>query len=135
MNFRYRIIQYMSGRYGVDKLFYALSILYFIMVGINSFLHVWVLYVFSLAVLAVAIFRVLSRNLYKRQREGQAFERLWNKIRSKYRLLVLRLRDRKTHYFRKCPSCRAMLRLPKKKGKHTAVCPRCRHEFPIRGLL
>lgn len=135
MNFRYKLAQFMYGRYGIDKLFYALFILYFIIVGINSFVHLWVLQAIALIIIIVALFRALSRNIYKRQREGQKFDKIWNRVKSKYRLIQRRFKDRKTHCFRKCPNCKAMLRLPKKKGKHTAVCPRCRHEFPIRVLF
>jgi hypothetical protein len=135
VNFWYRLTRFMYGRYGVDKLFYALVVLYFILTGINSFLRLWPIYLVGLAVIGFALFRVLSRNIYKRQREGQAFEKQWNKIKTKCRLYKKRFEDRKTHCFRKCPRCKAMLRLPKRKGRHTAVCPRCRHEFSIRVLF
>ena len=38
----------------------------------------------------------------------------------------------KCHVYRKCPNCKAVLRLPNKVGKHTTVCPRCNKEFKVR---
>ena len=34
-------------------------------------------------------------------------------------------RDRKTHTYFKCPSCKAMIRVPKRKGGGVVPCPRC----------
>ena len=38
---------------------------------------------------------------------------------------------RKTHVFKKCPGCKAVLRLPRKKGKHTVNCPHCHKNFTV----
>ena len=116
MNFWYRLTRFMYGRYGVDKLFYALVVLYFILTGINSFLRLWPIYLVGLAVIGFALFGVLSRSIYKRQREGQAFEKQWNKIKTKCRLYKRGSRTGKP-CFRKCPRCKAMLSA-EKEGAH-----------------
>ena len=41
-------------------------------------------------------------------------------------------KDRKTHVFKKCPQCKAMIRLPKRKGSHEVICPKCGREFKIK---
>ena len=38
----------------------------------------------------------------------------------------------KCHVYKKCPSCKAVLRLPKRPGVHKTVCPRCGREFTVR---
>ena len=38
----------------------------------------------------------------------------------------------RTHIYKKCPNCHAVLRLPRRKGKHTTVCPNCSKEFKVR---
>lgn len=43
-----------------------------------------------------------------------------------------KLKTDKDHCFRICPECRANIRLPKKKGKHTVVCPRCKCRFEVK---
>ena len=34
--------------------------------------------------------------------------------------------------YRRCPGCRVTLRLPKRKGKHTVVCPKCGRRFEVK---
>jgi hypothetical protein len=34
-----------------------------------------------------------------------------------------------------CPHCKANLRLPRKKGKHSVVCPRCKERFEVKNLF
>lgn len=77
------------------------------------------------AVLAYWVFRIFSRNVTKRRRE---VDRFFGFFRSKRN----RFRDRKTHVYKKCPHCRAMLRLPRKKGRHTVCCPACRERFSVK---
>lgn len=81
--------------------------------------------------LGYILFRMLSRNVYARQKENQAFLRFFRKIGSFFKLQKQKLTD-KDHVYRKCPSCKSQLRLPKRKGTHTARCPRCGKEFEVR---
>ena len=84
-------------------------------------------YVILTWTLVVLIFhRLLSRKVLKRRQENQRFCDF-------FKLLRNRFRDRKTHVYRKCPKCRAVLRLPKAKGKHAVICPRCRERFQVKG--
>ena len=84
-------------------------------------------YVILTCTLVVLIFhRLLSRKVLKRRQENQRFCDF-------FKLLRNRFRDRKTHVYRKCPTCRAVLRLPKAKGKHAVICPRCRERFQVKG--
>lgn len=43
-----------------------------------------------------------------------------------------KLKTDKDHCFRICPECKANIRLPKKKGSHTVVCPRCKCRFEVK---
>lgn len=43
-----------------------------------------------------------------------------------------KLKTDRDHCFRICPECQANIRLPKKKGKHTVVCPRCKCRFEVK---
>ena len=64
-----------------------------------------------------SIFRMLSRNTYRRYRENRRFL-----------LLIDRFRDRQHRYF-DCPSCRQSVRVPRGKGKIAITCPKCREKF------
>ncbi len=43
-----------------------------------------------------------------------------------------KLKTDKYHCFRICPTCMANIRLPKERGKHTVVCPRCKCRFEVK---
>ena len=131
MNFRYRLAQFMSGRYGADALFYVLFSVSAVLAFINIFLRSFVLQIIVYLIMAVAILRVFSRNYSARSRENRVVINAVNKLRSINGLYRQRKADY-THVYKKCPHCRATLRLPRKKGKHTTVCPRCNRSFTVR---
>ena len=80
----------------------------------------------SLALAIWIISRSFSRNILARRKENEEFCKF-------FRLRKNKRRDKKTHVYRKCPECKAVLRLPKAKGKHFVVCPRCKNRFKVRG--
>lgn len=43
-----------------------------------------------------------------------------------------KLKTDKAHCFRICPQCKANIRLPKERGKHAVVCPRCKCRFEVK---
>lgn len=124
----------MYGRYGSDTLNKVLLWVYVVWILVLSIImlfvdSVWLslfYWVTSLALVIWIIFRMFSRNITARRRENDrfcGFFKLWKNKR----------RDRKTHVYRKCPECKAVLRLPKSKGKHFVVCPRCKNRFKVKG--
>ena len=123
----------MYGRYGSDTLNKVLTGVYIGWVVLYSILSLWVnstiyslVYILVTIALIFAIFgRMFSRNVEKRRRENQKFCGFFKLRRNKFR-------DRKTHVYYKCPRCKAMLRLPRAKGKHTVICPRCQNRFPVK---
>ncbi len=132
MNFRYRLNRFMYGRYGGnDTLNKALIALLFIVVIINAFIHSIITELSVLALCVVIIFRMLSKNIFKRQSENQKFMILWSKAQPSFSRLKRRLADRNTHRYRKCKNCKTVLRLPKKTGKHSVVCPKCKNRFDV----
>ena len=131
MNFRYRLMRFMSGRYGPDVLFYVLFVLSAVLAFINIIVRSWILQVAVYLIMAFAIFRAFSRNYAARSRENRAAEAAVRKIRNKINLRRQRKADY-THIYKKCPYCRAVLRLPRKKGRHTTVCPKCGKSFSVR---
>ena len=126
-----KVIRFMYGRNGNDKLNRALFWVYFILLLANIIFKSTVLWILELLLVALYMFRFLSRNIYRRQKENRAFLKIWNKISGYFKLQRNKIRDRKTHVYRKCSHCRATLRLPKKKGKHTVRCPKCNQTFSV----
>ncbi|MBQ7374902.1 MAG: hypothetical protein IJW61_02895 [Clostridia bacterium] len=140
---RERLASFMYGRNGIDQLYHFLFWTIVALSFLNIFLKEWVLTVIELLILIYALFRVFSRNVYRRQKENQVYLVCLGKIRSffggikrkfssKMALENNKWRDRKTHVYKRCPKCKNILRLPKVKGKHTAACPCCGNRFDVR---
>ncbi len=126
------LYDFMLGRNGFDALAKLMSTLAAILVIVNLFFEHWTLTVLSFGLLCYTIFRILSKKIYKRQKENGAYLAFIKRIKGFFVLKRAKWRDRKTHVFRKCPSCKKVLRLPKKKGKHTVNCPVCHSRFDIK---
>lgn len=124
----------MQGRNGVDALYNCQIILCLILIIINFFLKGIASFIVSIlyfALISWALFRYMSKNLYKRRKENADFLRLIKGFTGFFRLCRDRFRDRKTHVYRRCKNCKKVLRLPKKPGKHTVCCPCCSHRFGV----
>lgn len=132
--FKNKLYKFMYGRYGADTLNKVLLITYVVAVLLHSILtifinSVWfdlISWIISISLAITVFYRMFSRNIAKRRRENERFCAFFRLRKNKHR-------DRKTHVYRKCPSCGAMLRLPKAKGKHSVVCPKCRNRFTVKG--
>lgn len=131
VNFRYKLMQFMSGRYGIDKLSYFLLFSAVALSFVNCFVYSWILRAVVSAMCFYVLFRTLSRNIYARSRENQKFEGILYKVRN-YRNTCRQRKADFTHIYKKCPYCRAVLRLPRRKGKHTTVCPKCSKSFRVK---
>ena len=130
--FREKIARFMMGRYGADRLYHFLVSLCCIMIVVNFFVNSLLLSLVETGLFIYANFRVMSRNVYKRQRENAAFLKILEKQKGFFKLQKAKRRDRKTHVFKKCPSCKNNLRLPRQKGKHTVLCPCCKNRFEVK---
>lgn len=130
--FKMWLMRFMSGRYGTDSLNKALFWFYFILLVLNLFLRSRIVMILELVVIFLYFFRMLSRNIAKRQSENYKYTVFKGKVVSFFSGIKNRFRDRKTHVYRKCPNCKAKLRLPRRKGTHTCCCPRCKKDFTVK---
>lgn len=133
MNFLQRLQVFMQGRYGLDTLNKFLIGLSFVLYIINIFVfnrlaHFIILLVIMLVV-ALLVFRVLSRNIVGRSAENRAFLKVYEPVKKWITFNIRRFKDRETYRYRKCPACKASLRVRNKKGVHTVRCPKCKYEF------
>lgn len=131
MGFRYRIMQFMSGRYGLDDMTYGLLAVGVVLSVINIFFRFTIFQLLVYAVMFYALFRILSRNIEARRRENMWFKEKMGIIKQK-RDFYNRKKADKLHIYKKCPQCKAVLRLPHRIGVHKTVCPRCSKEFTVR---
>ena len=129
---RESIARFMYGRYGMDTLG---RVIIWIAVGVavvNIFVGNIILSLIQTALLVYATFRITSRNIPARSRENAWLSGLLGKFKSSRALARAKHRDRATHVFKKCPSCKNTLRLPRSPGKHSVRCPKCQHLFDVR---
>lgn len=131
----------MRGRYGIDRLHRMLLWVYFAILIISVFISrnadIKIRYAFlfmELALLVFLFFRVFSKNIEKRRKENERWLSVENKIKKQFRILRDRWKFRKTHVFKKCPKCKAVLRLKRIKGTHSVTCPHCNENFKIRNF-
>ncbi len=112
---------FMTGRYGTDKLNMAILGAGLIACLLSMFIRFplinLLLTLLSYVLMGWAIFRSLSRNVYKRYREN-----------SRYLNFLNRFKDKEHRYF-SCPRCRQTVRVPKGKGKIAITCPKCKEKF------
>ena len=113
--------QFMQGRYGSDKLNTTILIIGLVVSLLQLFMPTaglkWAFMLISYVFLGLAIFRMLSRNVYKRYEENR-----------KYLRFLDRLKDKEHRYY-ECPRCRQTVRVPRGKGKISITCPKCKEKF------
>ncbi len=123
-----KIRNFLSGRYGNDQLNVFLFIFGCVLTFILSLLRIPYIGLISYIPYGFAIFRMLSKNFVKRQKENARFLTLsepWRKfLKEKFR----QFQDKDHRYFR-CPKCNRTLRVPKGRGKIKISCPHCNKEF------
>lgn len=126
---RQKFMNFMRGRYGVDKLSNTLVWIAFILMIINLFTGNSLIYALSIAMLIYAYYRMFSRQIGRRSRENEWYLSKTYKLRMK----SLKTRDRarlmKTHHIYKCPECRQKVKVPKGRGKIEVTCPKCKARF------
>lgn len=147
--FKEKIYRFMYGRYGIDKLYYFMLISLFVLMivqmivlafipeGLASAIVSIVFCVVTWSLIFFMIFRTMSRNIYKRRKENEAFIKgyravarfLKNNTSTKTKSHNI---DSEDYIFRDCTKCGATLRLPRKVGKHQVKCPRCSHSFFVK---
>ncbi len=136
-NFFYKILEFMRDRYarldGLNIFFIALHLVCNV---ISSFMRMGIgriiVSIVGAAFLVIAVFRFLSRNIILRRRENMKFVRSFFIIYDGFTNIKVRKKYFKTSVFRRCPYCRATLKLPHKKGKHSVKCPKCHSSFNVR---
>ncbi len=127
-NARQNTARFMTGRNGNDQFNVFLMICSLLLILLSALLK-GRLFLLVIALLAYIYFRMLSRNVYKRQEENGRYLRLKYKLTSRFRLLGERWKQRRDFKFFVCPSCRATLRVPKGCGKIKIVCRKCGTSF------
>ena len=135
MGFREKIARFMSGRYGSDALNTFILIVCIILLTVAMFfggVPSYALRGAALLLLALSIYRTMSRKVEKRRAENAVYLRIFYAVKSFFIRQFNRIRYIKKYRYRKCPGCKNHLRLPYKKGGHEVKCPRCGTTFSVK---
>jgi len=130
-NIRNAMARFMYGRNGMDQLNQALLVGYlgaWILRTVFALLKINILAVICDVLFYVLIFTVLfrmfSKNLYKRRGENQKWLSWWWKTKNAHAGAKARHADKEHKYFT-CKSCKTICRVPVGKGKIIITCPKC----------
>lgn len=129
--FRERMARFLYGRNGPDTIYQVCIWTAFALAIIGIFTDSLLMSITYFALFAYAMFRFFSRNVTKRRAENRAFCQFFASFGQFFKLGKRKLTDRE-HVYKKCPHCRAQLRLPRKKGEHEVRCPRCHDTFSVK---
>lgn len=139
-------MNFLKGIYGID----LLSLLLLLIASLLNFSK-YTMFI-GTALTLISIFRIFSKNIYKRQSENNTLISFLNKPLSKFGLRIpynsqpidftsfsyafqiikKTITEKKNYKITKCPNCGQKLRLPRKKGKIVVTCKRCLHKFYFR---
>ena len=129
--------RFMYGRNGVDQLNIAMLwvsigadlLATILMRQQNGLAYVGlVLYYGSVVLWVLVLFRMFSRNLYKRQAENQKWLQARSRRRGAASAAKAHRADTEHKYFT-CKRCKTICRVPVGKGKVIITCPKCGAEI------
>ncbi|NOW87203.1 DNA-directed RNA polymerase subunit RPC12/RpoP [Clostridium beijerinckii] len=126
-----RLRRFMFGRYGGDELSKALLVLSVILLLIMNFVPKDLKFLTILAYIPVIIcmFRIFSRNIYKRRNENYKYLKIKNNIVMWFKNNINRIKTLKNYKYYTCSNCKQKLRVPRGKGKISITCPKCNSSF------
>ena len=118
--------KFMLGRRGVDQLSMTLMGISIFLSILSIFVNSQILYILYMVTIAIAIYRMFSKNLTKRYQENIKFLNMWNSIKRKINNRIQRLKNLKHYKYWKCSNCKQTLRVPRGKGRISITCPKCK---------
>ena len=126
---RANLSRFMSGRYGVDQLGNEMVICALVMTVIGALTRFNLISLMADALLLLALFRMLSKNRYKRAQENQDYLAKTFKARQNASEWLNRMKNRKKYRYFSCPKCKMRLRVPRGVGNVTITCKDCGTKF------
>lgn len=124
-----KIQQFMSGRYGTDQFGQFLLITAIISMVISMLTGATIFNTFSVLLLILCYYRMLSKNYSRRYAENTKYLQYAGKVTGFFHSRKRYLAQLKNYHIYKCPSCKQKIRIPRGKGKISITCPKCRTEF------
>lgn len=123
-----KLIRFLQGRYGNDDFNRFLVVIWIIGLVINIFIQNNMLNVFITLLWIYSLYRIMSRNIWKRQAENNTYLRITLPYRRRIKMIMMQFKDREHKYFM-CPGCNQIQRVPRGKGKIEIRCVKCGLRF------
>ena len=127
--FRAAVSRFMSGRYGSDQLNLTMVIGALVVTMIGSLSGIYFLTLAADALLILAIFRMFSKDRYRRAHENQVYLEKTQGVRRAVTEWVNRVKNSKKYHYYTCPKCKQRLRVPRGVGNITITCKNCGTKF------
>ena len=127
-----RFNRFMIGRNGNDQLNLFLLISALVLLFAGTFfggLFRAVFRTLTIALIVLVYIRMFSKDVYKRQEENTRYLNARYRLFAKLKAVKERWVQRKDYKFFHCPSCHAVLRVPKGRGKIKIMCRKCGNSF------
>lgn len=125
------IVRFMYGRNGIDQLNTALFRGYMVLFVVQVIcslvklrIPMLVCEIIMWPLMFLLLFRMFSKNLYKRREENSKFMSTVWKVKNRRAGAKERHADKDHRYFT-CKNCKAICRVPVGKGKIIITCPKC----------
>lgn len=110
----------------IDNLNRFLLVLLLISFIVSLFIDTLIVDLIPLLIVAIFLYRLISKDKYKRDKENKKYLRIKKAILKPFTVLIKNLKDRNSIY-RRCHKCKTILKLPLPydRGIQHAKCPNC----------
>ena len=125
---REKMMRFMQGRYGNDRLGQVMLVVALICMVLSLFRIPFISTV-GLVVLILTYYRMFSRQIGKRAAENQKYLVLEWKLRARLQKRKQAMAQSRTHRIFRCPECRQKIRVPRHRGRIAISCRKCGTEF------
>lgn len=127
----YKFMDFMRGRYGNDALNQTLMISCCTLFILDIFVRKSFIAIGAYVLWFVGMYRMFSKNIYKRQQENAAYEKMIEPITKQITVMKKQKAD-PTHKYYRCKTCGQIVRVPKGRGRIEIRCPKCQSRFEKR---
>lgn len=120
----------------IDSLNRFLLVTLLILIILTFFIRTFILDILKFLLLGIIIFRLVSKNKYKRSKENQTYLKIKRTIIKPFNNIIRNFKDRKKYVYKKCSKCKTTLKLPlpNKIGINHAKCPNCHERVTLFSL-
>jgi len=128
LNFIYKFKSFMYNRYGTDELSKFMFRVYILLVIINLFVRLNIIFYIELLIVTIVLLRYFSKKINRREKENKIYLKIKNILLRPFKNIVRNLNDRNNVY-KRCSKCKTILKLPlpSKIGFKIVKCPECNY--------